>query len=133
MTLVADDFVQPNGLCFLPGEASLLINDTGKEHIRRFKVNADGSLSGGEVLCVVSGEGPGKPDGMKVDVHGRIYCNGPGGVHILSSDGRVLGIIKTPSNRETSASAARITPTSSSASSKILRVRTRTKGVPALS
>ena len=134
LTLVADDFVQPNGLCFLPGEATLLINDTGKEHIRRFKVNADGSLSGGEVLCVVSGEGPGKPDGMKVDVQGRIYCNGPGGVHILSSEGKLLGIIKTPEqSRNFCFGGKDHTDFFIAASSKILRVRTRTKGVPAFS
>ena len=39
---VADDFTQPNGLCFSPDESTLYVNDSGVLHIRRFSVNADG-------------------------------------------------------------------------------------------
>src|SRR5262249_31043952 len=50
VTLAADDFLQPNGLCFTPDGSVLLVNDTDRSHIRRFTVNDDGSLEGGEVL-----------------------------------------------------------------------------------
>jgi gluconolactonase len=134
LTLVADDFVQPNGLCFMPGEQILLINDTGKEHIRGFKLNADGSLSGGEVLAIVTGQGPGKPDGMKVDVEGRIYCNGPGGVHVLTPEGKTLGVIRTPEQSRNFCFGGRdYSELFIAASSKILRVRTKTRGLPAFS
>src|SRR5690606_37445937 len=69
---VAEDFDMPNGLCLLPGEQTLLINDTARMHIPRFSVEADGSLSGGEVFATLEGEEEGKPDGMKVDQQGRI-------------------------------------------------------------
>lgn len=96
LVLVADDYLQPNGLCFSPDERTLFVNDTDRRHIRRYAVNANGSLSGGDVLAELAGDEPGKPDGMKVDRAGNIYCTGPGGVHVLDETGRLLGIIRMP-------------------------------------
>jgi gluconolactonase len=93
---VIEDFDTPNGLCFLPGEDVLLVNDTARMHIRRFDLRADGSLGGGEVFATTTGEGEGKPDGMKADTLGRVYCTGPGGVHVFSPQGTLLGIIRMP-------------------------------------
>ena len=39
--LLADDFQQPNGLCFSLDERVLFVNDTMRQHIRRFNVLAD--------------------------------------------------------------------------------------------
>ncbi len=39
---------------------------------------------------------PGSPDGLKVDVDGRIYCTGPGGIWVFDSEGVHLGTIVTP-------------------------------------
>lgn len=95
VTLVADDFQQPNGLCLTPDGSRLLVNDTDRMHIRAFDVGEDGSTSGGRVFAEIAGPGEGKPDGMKVDAEGRIYCTGPGGVHVLDPEGGHLGIIGT--------------------------------------
>src|SRR2546425_6467417 len=43
-----------------------------------------------------SDETDGVPDGMKVDVAGRVYCTGPGGTWGFAPDGTNLGIIRTP-------------------------------------
>ena len=43
-----------------------------------------------------SDETDGVPDGMKVDVDGRVYCTGPGGTWVFAPDGARLGIIRTP-------------------------------------
>src|SRR5204863_7413713 len=50
-TLLVDDFVQPNGLCFSPDESLLYINDTDRAHIRVFEHGSDGTLSNGRVLA----------------------------------------------------------------------------------
>ena len=36
---------------------------------------------------------PGVPDGMKVDVEGNVYCGGSGGLWILDSSGKPLGVV----------------------------------------
>jgi len=93
---VLTDFELPNGLCFSPDETVLYVNDTPKGHIRRFAVANDGSLSGGEIFAILEGEGEGMPDGLKTDVDGRVWCTGPGGIHVFGSDGTSLGVIKLP-------------------------------------
>jgi len=94
--LLADDFEMPNGLCFTLDEKQLFINDTPRLHIRRFDVKSDGTISGGAVWAELTGEGEGRPDGMKFDSTGTLYCTGPGGVHILDAQARCLGVIRTP-------------------------------------
>ncbi|MDZ7937091.1 MAG: SMP-30/gluconolactonase/LRE family protein [Rhodoferax sp.] len=101
VTMVAGDFVQPNGLAFSPDESLLYIADTGlthqengPRHLRRFNVSADGaSISGGEVFatCPV-----GLYDGLRVDAHGNLWLSAGDGVHCHSSDGTLLGKIRIP-------------------------------------
>jgi gluconolactonase len=96
LTLLVDDFEQPNGLCFTRDETRCYINDTPRGHIRVFDVENDGTLSGGAVWADVTGEGDGAPDGLKVDANDNVYCTGPGGVHVFGPDATCLGVIKIP-------------------------------------
>lgn len=96
LRLLADDFAQPNGLCFNRAETVLYVNDTERGHIRRFDVTADGGLSGGAVWAEVTGEGEGGPDGLKVDENDNVYCCGPGGLHVFAPDATCLGVIRVP-------------------------------------
>jgi hypothetical protein len=43
-------------------------------------VRPDGTLTGSRVLLDMASADPGVPDGLKVDVHGNVFCTGPGGV-----------------------------------------------------
>ena len=94
LVAVADDFEQPNGLCFSLDETRLFVNDSPRGHIRVFDVLADGSLRGGEVWAELRGSGPGVPDGMKLDAAGNLYCAGPGGIHIFDAGATCLGVIR---------------------------------------
>jgi gluconolactonase len=96
LTLLVDDFCQPNGLCFNQHESRMYINDTERKHIRVFDVRGDGSLSGGDIWAEVVGEGAGAPDGLKIDIEGNVYCAGPGGIHVFGPDAICLGVIKVP-------------------------------------
>jgi gluconolactonase len=96
LKLLADDFEQPNGLCFSLDEKKLFVNDTVRKHIRCFDVGPDGSTSGGGVWAITIGEEPGVPDGMKVDSAGNLFCTGPGGIHVFDSTARCLGVIRPP-------------------------------------
>ncbi|MBL8058223.1 MAG: SMP-30/gluconolactonase/LRE family protein [Anaerolineales bacterium] len=96
LTRLADDFGQPNGLCFSLDERQLYVNDSPRGHIRVFEVEAGGGLSGGQVWAEVRGDGPGVPDGLKVDTRGNVYCAGPGGLHVFSPEGAPLGRVRVP-------------------------------------
>lgn len=96
LTLLVEDFAKPNGLCFSLDEAQLYVNDTKRQHIRVFDVNDDGSISGGEVFAELTGDLPGVADGMKFDSSGMLFSCGPGGVHVMTSDGDVLGVLLMP-------------------------------------
>ncbi len=106
VTIVVDDFVQPNGLCFSPDEKKLYIIDSGithggPAHIRVFDVDLDtGKLSNGKVFA--NDFAPGFTDGMRSDVEGNIWCSmGWGdpkedGVRCYSPAGELLGKIHLP-------------------------------------
>ncbi len=100
LQLLADDFAQPNGLCFSPDESLLYVNDTDRAHIRVFDVGADHRLSNGRVFAEGIGDGDlakgGLVDGMKLDERGNVYVTGPEGVWIFAPDGEHLGVIEVP-------------------------------------
>ncbi len=96
VTLLVDDFDQPNGLCFSLEESQLFINDTMRAHIRVFDVNGEGLLENGRVWAEVTGGRDGAPDGMKIDSQGNLYVTGPGGIHVFDPDAACLGVIKMP-------------------------------------
>jgi gluconolactonase len=87
-------------LCFSADEKTLWINDTDGGHIRRFSVSSDGSLTGGDVIYQMEGFSleTGIPDGQKLDDAGNLWVSGPGGLHVLTGDGGLLGRILTPEN-----------------------------------
>ena len=96
LALLADDFGQPNGLCFSADERRLFVNDTERGHIRVFDVLDDGTLGKGRVWATLSGAGPGAPDGMKIDSEENLYCCGPGGIHVFDRSANCLGIVRVP-------------------------------------
>ncbi len=96
LTLLVDDFYQPNGLTFSLDEKQLFINDTMRGHIRVFDVNDDGTISNGREWAQVTGEREGLADGMKFDTGGNLYTTGPGGVQAFASDATCLGTIYVP-------------------------------------
>jgi gluconolactonase len=96
LTLLVDDFVKPNGLCFSLDESRLFINDTALFHIRVFDVRGDGTITNGRLWAETTGDGVGVPDGMKFDSAGHLFCCGPGGIHVFAEDATCLGRILMP-------------------------------------
>ena len=95
LTLLVADFIIPNGLAFSPDESVLYINDSRRGHIRAFDVQPNGTLAvaSDRVYADLTGDRPGVPDGMKLDVEGNVYCGGSGGVWVLDPNGKHLGTI----------------------------------------
>jgi gluconolactonase len=91
---VADDFDMPNGLCFSPDEKHLYVADSGKpHHVRRLPVLEGNRLGKGNVFAVIA---PGVPDGIRVDVAGRLYSTAGDGVQVFDVKGKLIGRILTP-------------------------------------
>jgi gluconolactonase len=98
--LLADDFGQPNGLCFSTDESLLYVNDTDKAHIRVFDVQPDGTIANSRVLAdgigTASLEIGDLVDGMKLDERGNIWVTGPGGVCVFDAQGEHIGTVQVP-------------------------------------
>jgi gluconolactonase len=91
--LICDDFERPNGLALNKGENRLYVDDSIQQHIRVFEVDKDWQITGGSVFADLHGGQPGRPDGMKIDIYGNIFCTGSGGIWIFNSSGKLLGKI----------------------------------------
>ncbi len=96
LDLLVDDCALPNGLAFSPDESVLYVDDSAHKHIRAFAVRPDGTLTDSRILLDMASEDPGVPDGLKVDLHGNVFCTGPGGVWVCRPNGALLGRIILP-------------------------------------
>jgi gluconolactonase len=97
LQLIIKDLPRPNGIAFSPDEKVLYISNSGPLKWMRYKVQPDGSVSDGKLLFDPTGaKGEGGPDGIKVDHQGNLWGSGPGGVWILSPEGKHLGTISVP-------------------------------------
>ncbi|HEV8531174.1 MAG TPA: SMP-30/gluconolactonase/LRE family protein, partial [Methylomirabilota bacterium] len=84
-SLVAD-FEYPNGLAFSPDERKLYVANTRwAQYIHVLELDAAGKMMRRRIFADMSSdETDGVPDGMKVDVEGRVYCTGPGGTWVFA-------------------------------------------------
>ena len=97
LQLVIKDLARPNGIAFSPDEKYLYIAESGKKVWLRYPVKPDGSVGEGTLFLDASTDtASGGPDGIRVDKKGNLYGSGPGGVWIISPEGRHLGTIKVP-------------------------------------
>jgi gluconolactonase len=99
LLLLADDLTGPNGIAFSPDEKFLYVGnwDEKKKVVQRYPVRADGSVGKGELFFdMTAAPGEDAIDGIKVDEKGNVYVSGPGGLWILSAEGRHLGTIVGP-------------------------------------
>ena len=97
LQLVIKDLARPNGLAFSPDEKILYVAESGKKQWIRYRVQSDGTVTEGTLFLDASTDpADGGPDGLRVDIKGNIYGSGPGGVWIISPEGKHIGSIKVP-------------------------------------
>ncbi len=103
-TVVASDFVRPNGLAFSPDERLLYVADSGisnggPSHIRVFDVVDLAKLKNGRIFAELQ---PGLADGVRTDASGNVWCSyGWGdpkedGVRCYAPNGDLIGKIRLP-------------------------------------
>ena len=101
--VVSKDLGGPNGLAFSPDEKYFYVTNWDIRDIHhtktlwRYKVQQDGTLTNGKIFFDFSfTEDDEALDGMKVDKEGNLFVSAPGGLWILSAEGKLLGKIVTP-------------------------------------
>lgn len=99
LNLLTNELSGPNGLAFSPDEKFLYVGnwDENNKVVMRYEVNPNCSVSRGKVFYDMT-KAPGEDaiDGIKVDRQGNVYVSGPGGLWILSPQGKHLGTIVGP-------------------------------------
>jgi len=118
LQLVSKDFTGPNGIALSPDEKYLYVGNwprslTGQElrkedesvaeigdkhkAIIRYEVQPDGTLKNRKLFFDFT-NAPGEDglDGIKVDQKGNLYVSAPGGLWVISPEGKHLGTIVTP-------------------------------------
>ena len=99
LQLVTTDFTGPNGIAFSPDEKYLYVTnwDDKKKVIMRYEAQPDGTVTNGKLFFdMTSTPGEDALDGMKVDQQGNLYVSGPGGLWVISAEGKHLGTIIAP-------------------------------------
>jgi gluconolactonase len=94
--LIDDSLEGPNGIALSPDETWLYVAnwDVGRKVVVRYAAGVPGP---GEVICdLTHQDGVDALDGMKVDVEGRLYVCGPGGLWVLEADGAIVGRFELP-------------------------------------
>jgi gluconolactonase len=100
VTLMTSDMTRPNGLAFSPDERRIYIaqSDPKAAIWRVFDMKTDGTFGESKMLFDATSMTAGRrglPDGLKIDTEGNLWATGPGGVLVLTPDGKHLGTILT--------------------------------------
>ena len=98
LTAVIKDLAKPNGIGFSPDGKTLYISNSGpKMYVNKYDVKADGTVGPPSVLISYPDQPNNEvPDGLKIDAAGNVWTTGPGGIRVITPQGKVLGQIKLP-------------------------------------
>ena len=99
VTAIEKELYRPNGVALSPDERTLYVtqSEPTKAIIMAYALDADGNVTGKrlfqDLTDLVGDATPGLPDGLTVAADGTIFTSGPGGVLVISKDGKRLGRI----------------------------------------
>lgn len=101
VNLLVDTLSRPNGIALSPDQKILYVAQSDPEKARyyAFDLDENGNVISGKVLfdaTALQGQNrKGLPDGLKVHSNGTLFATGPGGVLVISPEGKHLSTILT--------------------------------------
>jgi gluconolactonase len=99
LQLLTKEFTGPNGIAFSPDEKYLYVGnwDDKAKVVKRYEVTAEGTIQNGKLFFdLTPAKGEDAIDGIKVDLQGNVFISGPGGLWVISPEGKHLGTIIAP-------------------------------------
>jgi gluconolactonase len=99
VTVIEKELYRPNGVALSPDESVLYVtqSEPAKAIVMAYSLDKEGNVTGGKLFHdftdLVGPAAPGLPDGLAVAADGTLFTSGPGGILVLSKDGRRLGRI----------------------------------------
>jgi gluconolactonase len=98
---VITDMDEPNGLAFSPDESVLYVADSaavlrggvGNHHVVAYDVSSDFQCTDGRVIAEIE---PGVPDGLRVDMEGRLWVSSSDSVQVFLPTGERIARIPVP-------------------------------------
>lgn len=133
VSLISDEMTRPNGIAFSPDEKILYVaqSDGQAPIIRAFDIAADGTASNSRVFydsSELASKLRGSMDGLKVDIHGNLFATGPGGIHVITPQGKLLGRINVTEAIANCAFGGDGSVLYMTADMYLCRIQTKTKG-----
>lgn len=100
---VVTDMARPNGIAFSPDLGTLYVTESAgadetpaPNSLRAYRIEGEGAdaraLEGRQLFAMDAGT----PDGIAVDVVGRIWCSSADGVHVIAPDGERVAHVPVP-------------------------------------
>jgi gluconolactonase len=135
LSLLTKELPFPNGLAFSPDEKILYVavSDPVSPRVVAFDVRNDGLLGSSrlffDAVPLLKRGRKGTCDGLKVDANGNVFTTAPGGVSVLSAEGKHLGniLVGVTSNCNWGDDGSTLYVT---AADRVCRIRTTTRGRP---
>jgi gluconolactonase len=134
VSVLVKDLRAPNGIGLSPDGRTLYVGQSDRDRpvVMAYDLSRDGTVSNGRVFfdtTPLRKNGPGGPDGLKVDRDGNVFTTGPGGVVVVSPKGEYLGTIVTGVPTANCGFGDDGSTLYMTANDKLCRVRTATKGL----
>ncbi|MEP6620160.1 MAG: SMP-30/gluconolactonase/LRE family protein [bacterium] len=134
VTLITRDLTFPNGIALSPDERTLYVAVSDGNHPvwMAYDILDGGKVSAGRIFFdpvhLKKAGKAGSPDGMKVDANGNLFATGPGGILVLTPQGKHLGTIVTGERTANVAFGEDGRTLYITADHKLLRLRLGTRG-----